>query len=78
MKVVYLRSAQKALDAMPARDRDAIKAKLFRYAESLIGDVVKLIGTDEYRLRHGVWRAVFVIENDVLVLRIAHRRNVHR
>ncbi|MBO0906562.1 type II toxin-antitoxin system RelE family toxin [Jiella sonneratiae] len=78
MKVTYRPSAMKALNRMPAHDRDAIKGKLVRYAETRIGDVVKMVGTDEFRLRHGDWRAVFVIENDVLVIRIAHRRAVYR
>ena len=78
MRVNYRPSALKALNQMPAKDRDAIKAKLALYAENGTGDVIKMVGTDEWRLRHGKWRAVFVIEDGILVIRIAHRRKVYR
>lgn len=78
MKVDYRPSALKALNAMPGKDRDAIKAKLALYAETGTGDVIKMVGTDEWRLRHGQWRAIFVIEDGILVIRIAHRRQVYR
>jgi mRNA interferase RelE/StbE len=36
-------------------------------------------GADTYRLRQGKWRAVFSIEDgDVILDRIAHRREVYR
>ena len=78
MRVNYRPSALKALNQMPAKVRDAIKAKLALYAENGTGDVIKMVGTDEWRLRHGQWRAVFVIEDGILVIRIAHRRKVYR
>ena len=78
MKVVYHPAARKALNRMPARDRDAIEAKLLRFAETGHGDVKKLAGSDEYRMRIGVWRAIFVLVDDMLVLRVAHRREAYR
>lgn len=78
MNVIYRPSALKALNRMPAHDRNAIKLKLVQYAETRNGDVVRMVGSNELRLRHGNWRAVFVIENDVIVLKIAHRREVYR
>ena len=43
MKVVYESAALKALSAMPARDREALKGKLKRYAEKGVGDVLRLV-----------------------------------
>jgi mRNA interferase RelE/StbE len=40
-----------------------------------------LKGGDEYRLRVGDWRVVYTLHDDVLtvlVVRIAHRREVYR
>ncbi|TFF19088.1 type II toxin-antitoxin system RelE/ParE family toxin [Jiella endophytica] len=78
MEVVYRRSATKAMERMPANDRDALKAKLKRYAASGEGDVIKLSARNEWRLRHGDWRAIFVIENQLLVVRVAHRRDIYK
>lgn len=77
MQLVFTRSATKDLRKMPTGDRDAILAKLQIYAETGEGNVKKLQGRDGYRLRHGNWRALFVIEDDVVVVRVAHRRDVY-
>ncbi len=63
---------------MNARDRDAIDRKFEQFAETGVGDVKKLVGSNRFRLRHGVWRAVFVIQGDIIVVEIAHRREVYR
>jgi mRNA interferase RelE/StbE len=42
---------------------------------------VKLAGSDDYRLRVGVYRIVYAVddaERVVIVARIAHRREVYR
>ncbi|MEM9524477.1 MAG: type II toxin-antitoxin system RelE/ParE family toxin [Pseudomonadota bacterium] len=78
MGITFTNVARKALRNMPARDRAALIAKLEAFAATGAGDVKKLIGREEYRLRHGNWRAIFVIENDMIVLKVAHRRQVYR
>lgn len=78
MKVIYRPAAQKAMDRMPARDRDALKRKLMQFAQTGDGDVVKLAGSKDWRLRHGDWRAILTVEQDVVVIRVAHRREVYR
>ena len=78
MRVIYLPPAFKALKRMQAKDRDAIDRKLEQFAATGVGDVTRMVGTPEYRLRHRDWRAVFVIEDDMIVLRIAHRSVVYR
>ena len=51
------------------------------YAEQERGDVVKLTGSDTYRLRVGDWRVIFSLEEDglvVLALRVLNRRDAYR
>jgi mRNA interferase RelE/StbE len=51
------------------------------YAEEERGDVVKLIGSDSYRLRVGNWRVIFNLEESglvVLALRVLNRRDAYR
>ena len=63
---------------MPPADRAALMAKLDRYAADGTGDVVKLAGGSGFRLRHGMWRAIFELVDGVYVVRIAHRRDIYR
>lgn len=41
----------------------------------------KLVGDDKYRIRHGTYRVVHEIDDKVVMLtvvKVAHRRDVHR
>ena len=77
--VTYTKTAIKALRKIPAKDRDAIMDKVKAYAETGIGDVKALQGSDLYRLRHRDWRAIFTQDGKVLnVLNIAKRGEVYR
>ncbi len=79
MDIVIGRQAAKDLRSMPEKDAAAVLDKLEAYAASGVGDVVELKGqTGTFRLRHGDWRAIFEIVGHVLVLRVAHRREVYR
>lgn len=78
MKVVYTNIARKGLKKMPMKDREALITKLQHYGTTGEGDVKRLIGSDYLRLRHGNWRAVFAIKDDVLVVRVAHRREAYK
>lgn len=77
MQLILSRTAQKALRKMPGRDASALLDKLEAFAATGAGDVKKLTGRPFYRLRHGDWRAILEISGDVLVVRIAHRRDVY-
>ena len=57
-RVTYTKTAIKALQKIPTKDRDAIMDKVKAYAETGVGDVKALKGSDMYRLRHGNWRAM--------------------
>ncbi len=77
MQVTFTRTAMKDLRKVPAKDRQSIIEKLQIYGETGQGDVKKLKGRTEYRLRHGNWRALFEIEGDVIVVRVAHRSEAY-
>lgn len=81
--VTLLRDSQKALDKMDAD----LRGRMIRALRLLEGDprhagVVKMSGLDDfYRVRVGDWRVVYAIRDRelvVLVIRIAHRREVYR
>lgn len=79
MQVTLSRTAIKALRHMPAQDAKALLAKLDHWAQTGQGDVRALTGEPGlFRLRHGDWRAVFELREGVIVLLIAHRREVYR
>lgn len=77
MQVEITRTAAKDLKKMPKKDALALLNKLEKYAETGEGDVKKLKGRSEFRLRHGDWRALFEVENNVIVLRAGHRRSIY-
>ena len=76
------RSAEKELEALPAPTRLRIVRRLL----SLENDprprgVVKLQGQEAYRMRMGVYRALFTIDDVrkiVVIYAVGHRRNVYR
>lgn len=77
--VTYTRTAIKGLGKMPAKDREAIMAKLDNYAAGGVEDVAALKNSGLLRLRHGDWRAVFEEDGTVIaVIKLAHRREIYR
>ncbi|MGH7471807.1 MAG: type II toxin-antitoxin system RelE family toxin [Longimicrobiales bacterium] len=75
-------SAVKELVQIPLKDRK----RLARRIEALAEDprppgCEKLSGQERYRIRQGQYRVIYGIEDDhliVLVVRVAHRRDVYR
>jgi mRNA interferase RelE/StbE len=75
------RQAQKDLEALPKDEALRIVSALRTYAETGAGHVLALQGRSGFRLRMGDYRALFErIEEprQLLVLRIAHRRQAYR
>ena len=73
----------KQMAAMPKADARRLLARLTAIAEApaeLHANVLALAGRPGvYRVRQGDWRAVFrVEESDVVVIRVAHRREVYK
>ncbi len=77
------REAERQLDALDSPTRQRVANALARLAANPhgAGNVKALRGSDSYRLRVGDWRVIYTLCGDVLVvlvLRVAHRREVYR
>ena len=80
--VFFKRSALKELEALPKKDLKRVLAAI----EGLKDDPrppqsKKLAAAEKYRLRQGVYRILYTIEDDrlvVCVVRVAHRREAYR
>ena len=75
-------SAAKELEALPAKDRKRIAAKLQQLAsDPRPPGTEKLSGQEKYRLRQGDYRVVYSVDDNesaVLIVKIGHRRDVYR
>jgi mRNA interferase RelE/StbE len=70
MKTIILTpAAARDLDALPDAAREQITDALNRYAMSGLGDVKRLTGRNEYRLRVGRYRVLFE-EDQITILAI--------
>jgi mRNA interferase RelE/StbE len=81
-KVLIKPSAVKELEAVPAKDRRKVAAKIQGLAaDSRPPGSEKLSGQERYRLRQGDYRVVYAIddaEQTVLVIKIGNRRDIYR
>lgn len=82
-RIEIKRSAAKEIRAIPRKkDRQRVVARI----EALADDprppgCVKLSGWDAYRIRQGVYRIVYTVADDTLVIevvKVGHRRDVYR
>ena len=75
-------SAAKELEALPTKDRKRIAAKIQRLAsEPRPVSTEKLSGQEKYRLRQGNYRALYSVNDDettIVIVKVAHRRDVYR
>lgn len=76
------RSAEKELRNIPKSHRNPIIAKILLLADQPHPPgSEKLSGRDAYRIRIGVYRVVYTIQDAILeveVIKIAHRKQVYR
>jgi mRNA interferase RelE/StbE len=81
-KVLIKPSAAKELEAIPKKDRVRLATKISNLADNpRPSGSEKLSAQEQYRVRQGRYRAVYSIsdaEKTVLVVRVAHRREVYR
>ena len=76
------RSAAKELEAVPLKDR----RRLVRRIRDLATDprppgCEKLAGGEKYRVRQGDYRVLYTVEDreaSVVIVKVAHRRDVYR
>ena len=81
-KVLIKRLAAKELEALPAKDRGRVAARI----QQLSSDprppgCEKLSGDDRYRIRQGNYRIIYSVEDKVLivmVVKVGHRRDIYR
>jgi mRNA interferase RelE/StbE len=75
-------SVSKDLDPIPKRDVQRIVAAIAALADDpRPPQSRKLTGSEKYRLRCGVYRILYEIQDEVLVVcvvRVAHRKDVYR
>ncbi len=80
--LVFKKSVAKDLRALPKRDVGRILKSILSLAdEPRPKGCEKLSGQDRYRVRQGVYRIVYEIKDDALivtVVKIGHRRDICR
>lgn len=80
-KVVFRRSVYKDLKPIPASDLRRIIARIDSLADDPRGiGSEKLSGQERYRVRQGVYRIIYEIIDDqliVTVVKVGHRRDVY-
>ena len=81
-ELVFKRSVAKDLRAFPKQDVKRIMQRLRSLADDpRPSGCEKLSGLERYRVRLGVYRIIYEIEDTrltVLVVKIGHRRDVYR
>jgi mRNA interferase RelE/StbE len=80
--VLIKKSAAKELEGVPKKDREKLVSKIQALANNpRPPGSEKLAGDDKYRIRHGVYRVLYEVDDAtivVVVVRLAHRREVYR
>jgi len=82
-KVLIKSSAVKEIEAIPQKK---IRQQIVRRIQLLSvnpkpSGSKKLSGHDRYRIRHGVYRIVYAVENDgsaVCIVKVGHRKDIYR
>lgn len=81
-KIVFKKSVAKDLRIIPNSDVKRILKRIDKLAENPRADgCIKLTGEDKYRVRQGLYRIVYEIRDDELVVsvvKIGHRSSVYQ
>jgi len=81
-EVRFRKSVAKDLDPLPRKDVQRIVAAIQTLSDNpRPPQSIKLSGSEKYRLRCGVYRVLYEIQDDVLivcVVKVGHRKNVYR
>jgi mRNA interferase RelE/StbE len=82
MNLFILRGAQKELAQLPPAEYERVKAAIYRLGEDARPrGCRKLSGREGWRIRVGVYRVVYEIDDKlqvVTVLHVGHQRDVYR
>lgn len=81
--VLFTSEAERQLSKLPKATQSRIVTAIERLAAAprAAANVKRLVGTSAYRLRVGEHRVVYELEDQrltIVVIRIAHRREVYR
>jgi len=81
-RITFKKSVAKDLRVIPKNDIKKILSKIDTLAVKPRGEgCIKLSGQENYRVRQGLYRIVYEIKNDVLVVnvvKVAHRSQVYK
>ena len=80
--ILFRRSVLKDLEVLPKKDVQRIMEAIRALAvDPRPPQSQKLSGREQYRLRQGAYRILYVIQDDLLivtVVKVGHRREVYR
>lgn len=80
-ELIYTRRAERDIDKLEPKVRERIGKALLRYTEEPLRFAEKLSDPilGGYRFRIGDYRVIFDVQgNDIVVLRVGHRREIYR
>jgi len=81
-RITFKKSVAKDLRVIPKNDIKKILSKIDTLAVNPRGEgCIKLSGQENYRVRQGLYRIVYEIKDDVLVVnvvKVAHRSQVYK
>lgn len=81
-KIEIKKSAAKELYSIPKKDLQKIISRIKVLSDNpRPKDCVKISGQKHYRLRHGNYRIVYSVEDELLVVyvvKIGHRKHIYR
>jgi mRNA interferase RelE/StbE len=81
-KILIKPSAVKEIEAVPQRDRQRTVARIQRLSTTpRPPGYEKLSGQERYRVRQGVYRIVYSVDDDepsLLIVKVGHRKEVNR
>lgn len=78
MPILFTPGAGRQWSRLPAKVQDRIGKKLTHFATTGTGDVKRLQGRSESRLRMGDWRVIFYIERgSIIVVAVGNRRDIY-
>ncbi|MGA9057691.1 MAG: type II toxin-antitoxin system RelE/ParE family toxin [Terriglobia bacterium] len=81
-KILIKPSAVKEIEAIPRRDRQRLIARIQGLSSNpRPPGSEKLSGQDKFRLRQGVYRIVYSVNDDgpsLLIVKVGHRKEVYR
>jgi mRNA interferase RelE/StbE len=81
-RITFKKSVAKDLRVIPKNDIKKILSKIDTLAVNPRGEgCIKLSGQENYRVRQGLYRIVYEIKDDVLVVnvvKVAHRTQVYK